>query len=209
MLLRQVAFLLDTHLDKFKFRRNLRENCSSNMQSVQLLEKDFVENSAKQESAVQFCIQFSSDVFGDFQQKLVFDFGCGSVLARSLYVSVISKDICSSNEGPSSRTTYCRILELSVEKMELILCKDLVGLDLDGLCERYNIPKDLPADPAESVEFTRETYCKLWHDILFIEEQHIQMEVARLDIVLYVHERLMGEVLFSDVNSGYLRCCSL
>ena len=167
-----------------------------NTQSVQLLEEDFVENFAKQESAVQFCVQFSSHVFGDFQQKLVFDFGDGSVLARSLYVSVVSKDICSSKEEPSTRTTYCRILEWSVEKMELILCKDLKGLNLNSLCEQYNIPKDLPADPAESVEFTRETYCKVWHDLLFIEEQHIQMEVARLDVVLYVHERLIGKCIY-------------
>ncbi len=149
------------------------------------MEEDFVENTAKQESAVQFCIQFSSSVFGDFEQKLVFDFGNGSVLSRSLHVSVVNEDICGSNEASSSRTTFCHIVEWSVEKMELVLCKDLVELDSDGLCKRYIIPSDLP-DPAQIGEFKRETYCKLWHDILSIEEQHIQMEVARLDYVFNV-----------------------
>lgn len=180
MLLSQVAFLLETHLDKFKFLRSATQNRSSNTESVQLLGKDFVDDLAKQESAVQFCIQFSSSVFGDFEQKLVFDFGHGSVLALPLYVSVVSKDICSSKDDFSTRTTYCSILEWSVEKMELVLCEDLIGVDSSGLCEQYSIPNVLP-DPAESVEFTRETYCKLWHDIMFLEEEHIQAEVARYE----------------------------
>ncbi len=155
------------------------------MQSIRLVEEDFVENTAKQESAVQLCVQFSSSVYGDFEQKLVFDFGNGSVLVRSLHVSVVNKDICGSKEASLSRTTYCHIVEWSVEKMELVLCKDLVEIDSDGLCEQYIIPSDLP-DPAQITEFKRKTYCKLWHDILSIEEQHIQMEVARLVYVFYV-----------------------
>ena len=160
-------------MDKFKFLRSPGKKHFSNAQSIWLLEEDFVENSGKQESVVQFCIQFSSDVFGDFQQKLVFDFGLGLVLARSLCVSVISEDTCTSKEDSLSRTAYCSILEWSVEKMELVRCEDS-----DDLCEQHSIPNVLP-DPAAFVEFTRETYCKLWHDILFIEEQHIQAEVAR------------------------------
>ncbi len=168
-------------MDKFKFLCNPGKNCSSNVQSIRLVEEDFVENTAKQESAVQFCIQFSSTVFGDFKQKLVFDFGNGSVLARSLHVSVVSKDICGCNEDSSSRATYFSILEWSMEKMELMLCKDLIGMDSDGLRQQYIIPKNLPY-PAQFVEFKvfkRETYRKFWHYILFIEEQHIQREVAR------------------------------
>ncbi|CAB4003242.1 probable helicase with zinc finger domain isoform X2, partial [Paramuricea clavata] len=181
LLLSQVSFLWETHLDKFKFLCSPGKNHSSNMQSIRLLKEDFDEDSAKQESVVQFCIQFSSSVFGDFQQKLVFDFGHDSVLARSLCVSVISEDICSSKEEPSTRTTHCSILEWSVEKMELVLCEDLIGMDSGGLCEQYSIPNVLP-DPAEFVGFKPETYCKQWHDILFIEEQHIQTEIARYDI---------------------------
>ena len=169
-----MSFLLETHLDKFEFLSSSIKNGSSNTQRIRLVQEDFVEDSAKQESAVQFCVKFSSRVFGDFEQKLVFDFGCGSILARSLYVSVVSEDVC--NVPP--RTTYCRILEWSLEEMELVLCKDLIALDSDGLCAQYNVPKVLP-DPSKIGKYKRATYCKRWHEILFIEEQRIQMEVAR------------------------------
>ena len=168
------------------------------MQSIQLCARDFVENPSKQEVAVQFCVQFSSGVFGDFEQKLVFDFGNSLVLARTLRVSVVSEDICSNEEDCSSRTRYCRVLDWSVEKMELMLCKDLLRLDPDGLTEQYNIPDDLP-DPSVFVEFTRETYCKLWHDILYIEEKYIQEEVARLDDKLYILH-LFTYICLKDLN---------
>ena len=170
-------------MDKFTFLSRTEGNCSSNEQSIRLLEEDFVEDFTRQESAVQFRIQFSSKVFGDFKQTLVFDFGGGLVLARSLYVSVLFKDMYSSKEDTSSRTSYCHILEWSEEEMELVKCKDLIEMDLDGLFDQYSIPDVLP-DPSECAEFTRETYCKLWHDILFIEEQHIQREVKRYEVGL-------------------------
>lgn len=148
------------------------------MNTIQFLEKDFVANTERQELSVQFCIQFSSDIFGDFKQRLVFDFGSDLILVRSLFVSVISKNICNGDEDLSSRTRYCCILEWSEEKMELVPCKDLLRMDLDGLCEQYSIPNVLP-DPSECAEFTRETYCQHWHDVLFIEEEYIQREIAR------------------------------
>jgi hypothetical protein len=169
---------LETHLDKFKF--------SSGVESIQLLKEDSVADSLRQESAVQFCVQFSSSVFGDFEQKLVFDFGGGTVLARTLYVSVVSEDICNSTEDPPSRTTYCYILEWSEEKMELILCNNLMGKDSESLCEQYSIPNSLP-DPSEITEFKRETYCELWHNILFVEEEHIRAEVGRLEDFFILH----------------------
>ena len=175
--LSQVAFLFETHLDKFKFlRRNGRQKQSVNLQSFHFLDEDFVEDVARNESAVQFCVQFSSGVFGDFKQELVFDFGNDNVLVRSIFVSVVSKDI--SEEEPSSRTTFCRISEWSVDKMELVPCKELTGMDHNGLCEQYSIPNVWP-DPPECSEFSCETYCSIWHEILFIEEKHIQEEVAR------------------------------
>ena len=165
-------------MDKFKFLRGPGQNQSSSMESVQLLKNDFVVDSAKQELAAQFCVQFSTSVFGDFQQKLVFDFGGSKILARPLYVSVVGEDICNSKDEPSSRTTYCNILKWSVEKMELMLCNDLMEQNSDSLCEQYCIPDVLP-DPSQFREFKRDTYCKLWHDILFIEEEHIQAEIGR------------------------------
>ena len=147
------------------------------MDCIEFVEQDFVEAAEKQELVVQFRIQFSSSVFGDFKQKIVFDFGQDLILVRSLFVSVISKNICSSIEDPPSRTRYCCIWEWSEEMMELVPCKDLLGMDLD-LCDQYSIPDVLP-DPSECAEFTRETYCQHWHDILFIEEEYIQREIAR------------------------------
>lgn len=148
------------------------------MNTIQFLEKDFVANTERQELSVQFCIQFSSDIFGDFKQRLVFDFGSDLILVRSLFVSVISKNICIGDEDLSSRTRYW-----SEEKMELVPCKDLLRMDLDGLCEQYSIPNVLP-DPSECAEFTRETYCQHWHDVLFIEEEYIQREIARYEDML-------------------------
>ena len=165
-------------MDKFQFLRSPTQNCSLNTESIQFRKKNFGRDSGKQESTVKFWVKFSSGVFGDFKQKLVFDFGRGLVLVRSLSVSVVCKDICSSDEGTSSRTAYCCILEWSEEEMELVKCKDMIEKDLVGLCDQYSIPNDLP-DPSGCTEFTRETYCKLWHDILFIEEQHVLSEVAR------------------------------
>ena len=111
----------------------------------------------------------------------MFDFGLDSVLARPLEVSVVSKDVDSSKEDSSSRTSYCHILEWSEEEMELVKCEDLIEIDLDGACDHYCVPDVLP-DPSECAEFTRETYCKLWHDILFTEEEYIQREVARYEV---------------------------
>ena len=170
--------MFETHLDKFKFLRIPTKDPSPNVENVHLLGKDFFKESGKQKSVLEFSVQFSSGVFGDFEQKLVFDFGQGLVLARPLFASVVTKDICSSGQDTSSRTAYCCTLEWSEEEMELVKCKDLIEKDLDGLCDQYCIPDVLP-DPSECAEFTRETYCKLWHDILFIEEQHVQNEVAR------------------------------
>ncbi|XP_028391332.1 LOW QUALITY PROTEIN: uncharacterized protein LOC114516140 [Dendronephthya gigantea] len=179
LMLSQVAFLLETHLDKFKLLRcNETSKHSSTAQCVRFQKEDFIEDSAKNESAVQFCIQFSSGVFGDFEQKLVFDFGQGSVLVRPLFVSVVSKD---TSKEKSSRTRYCHIAEWSVDKMELVPCKELMRWDLEGLCERYSIPDVLP-DPAKCPAFSREKYCNIWHQILLIEEKHIGTEVARYDI---------------------------
>ena len=188
---REVAFLSETHLDKFTFLSRTDGNCSSNVQSIRLLEEDFVEDIARQETAVQFRIQFSSKVFGDFRQTLVFDFGNGLVLARSLNVSIVSRDMYSSKEVSSSRTSYCHILEWSEEEIELVKCKNLIELDLDGLCDQYSIPDALP-DLSGCTEFTRETYCKLWHDILFIEEEYIQKEVARYKVDLCRHDGAIG-----------------
>ena len=169
-------------MDKFTFLSGTEENCAVNVQSIRLLEEDFVEDITKQESAVQFRVQFSSKVFGVFKQTLVFDFDHDLVLTRSLDVSVVSKDVDSSKEDSSSRTSYCHILEWSEEEMELVKCKDLIEIDHDGLCDQYSIPDVLP-DPSECAEFTSETYCKLWHDILFIEEKYIQEEVARYEVL--------------------------
>ncbi|XP_028391336.1 uncharacterized protein LOC114516141 isoform X3 [Dendronephthya gigantea] len=178
---RQVAFLMETHLDKFKLLyRGGKQRQSPNLYSVHFVEGDF-KNVARNESAVQFCVQFSSRVFGDFKQKLVFDFGKDNVLVCPLFVSVVGKYI--SEEETSSRTRYCHIAEWSVDKMELVPCKELTGMDLDGLCERYSIPmNNQQTDLTECSEFSRETYFDIWHNILFIEEQHIQKEVARYDI---------------------------
>ena len=159
-------------MDKFKFLRSSGEH---SVNSARLLEEDFVVD--KQKSSIQFSIQFSSNVFGNFEQKLVFDFGHESaVLARSLFASVVSKDICNSKEDSSAHTSSCRMLEWSVEEMELVHCKDFIGRG--GVCERYSMPNVLP-NPAEFVGIARETYCKLWHDALFIEEENIEREVAR------------------------------
>ena len=178
MPLSQVAFLLETHLDKFKFLRNTSQNHTSNLQSIRFLDEDFVEDSVKHESAVQFGVQFCSSVFGDFEQKLVFDFGHGSVLFRSLFVSVMSKEICHSKEDESLRRTVCRISEWSVEDMELVLCRDRLELDPVGLSEQYSIPSNVPV-PSKLMKLTRESYCEIWHQILFIEEQYIRKEVGR------------------------------
>ena len=129
------------------------------------------------------CYRKFNDGCYQFKQTLAFDFGGGLVLARSLYVSVLIKDMYSSKEDTSSRTSYCHILEWSEEEMELVKCKDLIEMDLDGLFDQYSIPDVLP-DPSGCTEFTRETYCKLWHDILFIEEQYIQREVKRYEVGL-------------------------
>ena len=182
-MLSQVAFLSEIHLDKFTFLSRTEGNCSSNVQSIRLLEEDFVDDIARQESAVQVRIKFSSKVFGDFRQTLVFDFGYGLVLARSLSVSILSRDMYSSKQVFSSRTSYCHILEWSEEEMELVNCIDLPEMDLDRLCDQYSIPDVLP-DLSGCTDFTRETYCKLWHDILFIEEQYIQRELARYGVGL-------------------------
>ena len=170
-------------MDKFTFLSRTEGNCSLNVQSIRLHEEDFVEDIDRQESAVQFRIQFSSKVLGDFRQTLLFDFGNGLVLARSLNVLIVSRDMYNSKEVSSSRTSYCNILEWSEEEMELVKCKDLVEMNLDGLCDQYSIPDALP-DLSGCTEFTRETYCKLWHDILFIEEKHIQREVKRYEVGL-------------------------
>ena len=167
-------------MDKFTFLSSRDRNCSSTVQSIRLLEEDFVEDFTEQKSAVQFRIQFSSKVFGVFKQALVFDFDT-LVLARSLDVSVVSKDVDSSKEDSSSRTSYCHILEWSEEEMELVKCEDLIEIDVNGVCDQYCIPDVLP-DPSECAEFTRETYCKLWHDVLFTEEEYIQREVARYEV---------------------------
>ena len=166
-------------MDKFQFLRSPTQDHLSNTDSIQFHKQDFVEDSRNKELVVQFCVQFSSGVFGDFEQKLVFEFGQGVVLVRSLFVSVVSKDICSSGESTSSsRAAHCCVLKWSEKEMELVKCKDLIKMDLTGLCEHYSIPDVLP-DPLEFTEFTRKAYCKLWHDILFIEEEFIQREVAR------------------------------
>ena len=172
-------------MDKFKFcRSDQEEDHSLNKQSIRFFEDHFVEDSFKQESAVQFKVKFFSDVFGDFKQKIVFDFGRDMVLVRALNVSILSKDICDSKEKSTSRTTHCRILEWSLGDMELVECKDLTPLYSDGVSsEQYSIPNHL-RNPSEVVEFTRENYCNLWHDILFIEEKHIQGEVWRYEHVI-------------------------
>ena len=168
-------------MDKFTLLSRTEGNSSSTVQSIRLREEDFVEDFTRQESAVQFRIQFSSKVFGNFKQTLVFDFDT-LVLARSLDVSVVSKDVDSSKEETSSRTSYCHILEWSEEDMELIKCKDLIEMDMDGLCDQYSIPDVLPG-PSECAEFTSETYCKLWHHVLYTEEGYIQREVARYGVL--------------------------
>lgn len=127
---------------------------------------------------MRFWLQFSSSVFGVFDQALVFDFGNGSILTRSLCVSVVSEDIYASEEQLSSRKTYCRFVEWSVDEIELVLCKDALQRNLDNLGEQYSLPEILP-DPANFPEITNETYSNIWHNILFIEEQYIQKEVAR------------------------------
>ena len=169
---------METHLDKFKLLfRGEKQRPSPNWHNAHLFEEDFVKDVATNESAVQFRIQFSSGVFGEFEQKLAFDFGNDNVLVCSIFVSVVSKDI--SEEEPSSRTkTYCRVVKWSVDEMELVPCGELMGMDLDGLCERYGIPNVLP-DPAGCSEFSHETYCNIWHKILFIEERHVRAEVGR------------------------------
>ena len=174
--------MFETHLDKFKFLPIPTKDRSPNVENVHLLGKDFFKESGGQKSVVEFSVQFSSGVFGDFEQKLVFDFGQGLVLVRPLFASVVTKDICSSGQGTSSRAAYCCTLEWSEKEMELVKCKDFIEMDLDGLCDQYCIPDVLP-DPSECAEFTRETYCKLWHDILFIEEKYIQEEVARYEVL--------------------------
>ncbi|XP_028391345.1 probable helicase with zinc finger domain [Dendronephthya gigantea] len=208
LLLSEVAFLLETHLDKFKLlcRSSGRQKQPPDWHNARFVEEDFVESVAENESAVQFRVQFASGVFGDFEQKLVFGFGSDDVLVYSLIVSVVSKD--SSKEETSSRTRYCRIAEWSVDKMELVRCKELMGMDLNGLCERYSIPDDLPV-PSECSDLSRETYCNTWHKILFIEEQHIQTEVSRYDIqdgVMKVvkYSKLTKERSFANAVSGEL-----
>ena len=177
-MLSEVAFLWETHLDKFQFIRTPEEKDSPGTQSIPFLEDDFVEYPSMHKAAVQFCVQFSSDVLGNFRQKLLFDFGNDMILSRLLNVSVVSEEICISKDEYLPSTTFCRILEWSEEEMELVGCKDFQGMDPDGLCEKYKNEDALP-DPAEIGEFTRNTYCKQWHDVLFHEEQYIEKEVAR------------------------------
>ncbi|XP_028391343.1 uncharacterized protein LOC114516144 [Dendronephthya gigantea] len=131
--------------------------------------------------------QYSSGGSDDFEQKLPLNFDIDTVLAHLLSVSFVNKD--TSEEKTSSRTRYCHIAEWSVDKIELVPCKELMGMDLDGLCERYSIPDDLP-DPAECSEFSRGTYCNTWHKILFIEEKHIQTQIGRYDL----QDRMMNVV---------------
>ena len=169
-------------MDKFTFLRSPTENPSSKKGGILLFEEDFVEVTGKQESAVQFCVQFSTGELDEFEQKLAFDFGRGSVLVRSLSVSVVSTDTCNNKEDLSLHTSYCCIPEWSEEKLELVLCGDLMRMNVDGLCDQYSIPDVLP-DPSECTEFTRETYCKLWHDILFTEEEHVHREITRYENV--------------------------
>ena len=158
-------------MDKFTFLRSQDQDHLSNMRGILLLDEDFVEVSGTSERAFQFCVRFSSGEFGDFEEKLVFDFGRGSILFRSLVVSFASE---------SRNKENVAYVEWSEETLELVLCRDLKGMDSDGLCDQYSIPDALP-DPAECAELTRETYCKIWHDILFTEEQHVQREIARYE----------------------------
>ena len=169
----QVAFLLDENLDKFKLLKNPDESEETQTtQCVELSEDDFVDDLENHESAVQFCVKFYSEVFGEFNQELVLDFGDEQYLHHTLEVSVTSDEF----QESLPKTVSCQILEWSLENMKLVLCPEL--FDPESLREQYNIPNDL-FDPSKFKEFTRDTYCKLWHHILFIEEQHIQKEVAR------------------------------
>ena len=175
-LLNQVALLLEEHLDKFKLLKSPDESEQKpTTQCVQLREDDFVEDCANHESAVQFCVKFNCGVFGEFRQELVLDFGGQSYLSQCLNVSVMSDDLRGKQESPR-QSVSCQILDWSVENMKLVLCPELI--DGEDLRQQYNIPRDI-LDPTTLEEFTRETYCKLWHDILFFEEYHICDEVAR------------------------------
>ena len=172
------------HLDRFKFLNNpgASSNPSSSQHSLRFsVGNNLIENSSKKTLVARFGVHFSSEVFGVFEQKLIFDFGNRSVLSRKIKVSVVSKEILPNEEMLVKR---CRIVDWSLDSVEVVKCDDLLYLDEEGLCDLYPIPDVHPA-PSEIPEFSSETYCESWHNILYTEEEYIKKEIAR-SVIFYL-----------------------
>ena len=134
---------------------------------------------------VDITVIFSSSVFGNFSQLVVFDFGQRSHLALDLSIDVGSQEFLSAfAEGKSKLIADWSPWDNGSMKVIAFHSKISPVFDNEGLLSKYKLPlrpEDIVPSPIliGSGCLSKENYKDVMHQLLFVEESYIRKQVAR------------------------------
>lgn len=138
---------------------------------------------------VEVALSFSTFVFGNFRQYLVFDFGQESPLALEFCVEIGSQEFLRElSEEKTKLALGGPLWDESYWKIVPFECKTSSVFKNDNLTDLYKLPVDRVDDVVpcplldESQGLSEKNYKDIMHQLLFVEEFYIRKQVARLDL---------------------------
>uniref|UniRef100_UPI00398E5CD4 probable helicase with zinc finger domain isoform X3 n=1 Tax=Pristiophorus japonicus TaxID=55135 RepID=UPI00398E5CD4 len=143
-----------------------------------------------EEPVYQIVVRFSSEVFGNFQQTIFFDFGSEPVLMQTVTVSALS------HKGTEALLQHQQ-QSLTTSQRWDSTCKQVVDFrpqeqsDLDlTLLVTYQIPAAADQLFTRSVldkALNRHNYHSRFHDLLYIEENAQNKDISKFNVKANLH----------------------
>ncbi|XP_007903968.1 probable helicase with zinc finger domain [Callorhinchus milii] len=194
-LLHQVAFLSNSYTHCFHIA-SIAAGDSDSLHPYSILphcqewSRDSSGQNRIEEHSYQIAIKFYSQVFGNFQQTILFDFGSEPVLMQTVTVSAPSDKAAEalSHHQQQSLTTSQR-WEATCKQIVEFRPQELSDLDLN-LLVTYQIPAAADQLFTRSVldkVLNRHNYHSRFHDLLYIEENAQNKDISKFNIKANLH----------------------
>uniref|UniRef100_A0A4W3ISQ7 C3H1-type domain-containing protein n=1 Tax=Callorhinchus milii TaxID=7868 RepID=A0A4W3ISQ7_CALMI len=192
-LLHQVAFLSNSYTHCFHIA-SIAAGDSDSLHPYSILphcqewSRDSSGQNRIEEHSYQIAIKFYSQVFGNFQQTILFDFGSEPVLMQTVTVSAPSDKEALSHHQQQSLTTSQR-WEATCKQIVEFRPQELSDLDLN-LLVTYQIPAAADQLFTRSVldkVLNRHNYHSRFHDLLYIEENAQNKDISKFNIKANLH----------------------
>ncbi|XP_033886349.3 probable helicase with zinc finger domain [Acipenser ruthenus] len=196
-LLHRVALLSDLHRSHFSIS-SVAAGCSDSLHPYSISEqcqewsRDLSGQNRIKEHVYQVTVRFCTEIFGNFQQTVVFDFGTEPVLMQTVSAAVsLDEDVEAIFHQQQQSLLLSQRWDPTCKHIAVVEFQPRELSDLDqSLLLNYEIPAAADQLFTRSVldkSLNMHNYYSRFHDLLYIEENAQSKEVSKFNIQASLH----------------------